>query len=262
MALRRGPALAGAVAGALVAAVSASPASAQVNTEPFRARIKDRGYSFILQGTFDGHTGNTFGVTADGLVGVGVARGPHLAFAFLSGDYAKLNGTLGVAKSFAHARYVYELTRFAWWEVFAQAQSDVFQRIETRNLFGTGPRVAVFERREAALFVGVAYMFERDVIDVAPGATEQRIPLENRLSAYFTAHATLRDGIDTVTTTYVQPRLDDASDIRILSESGFVFKVNTRLSTNITFSAHYDSNPPASVLPTDVELKNAITFIL
>src|SRR5580704_3788872 len=42
-----------------------APARAQVNTEVFRKRIKAKGYSFFLQGTFDGHTGNTQGATAD-----------------------------------------------------------------------------------------------------------------------------------------------------------------------------------------------------
>ena len=82
------------------------------------------------------------------------------------------------------------------------------------------------------------------------------------LRTYLSAHATLSDGIDTVTTTYAQPNLRDPSDIRILSESGFVFKISTWLSTSISFVAHYDSNPVPGVLPTDTELKNAITLTL
>ncbi len=126
---------------ALASLLFFSDAHAQVNTEPFRKRIKATGYSFFLQGTFDGHTGNTRGVTADGLVGAGVAGGRHLAFVFASLDYSKLNDVLGVDKSFSHARYVYELTRAVSWEVFAQAQSDAFQLIKIRDLsWEPGPR--------------------------------------------------------------------------------------------------------------------------
>jgi hypothetical protein len=236
-----------------------SIARAQVNSEPLRTRIKEQGFSIILQGTFDGRTGNTQGLTADGLVGAGVATDRHLAFAFASIDYSKLNGTLGVDKSFAHGRYDYELTHHLWWEVFAQAQSDVFQRIKLRDLFGMGPRLALYRDKQLGLYLGVAYMFERDVLDVQAGADEARVQLANRASVYLTAHAVLSDGIDAVTTTYVQPRLDRPSDIRIQSESGFLFKVSSWLSTSISFVAHYDSDPAVGVLPTDTELKNAIT---
>jgi hypothetical protein len=50
------------------------------------------------------------------------------------------------------------------------------------------------------------------------------------------------------------------SDLRILSESGFVFKVLSWLSTSISFTAHYDSRPPTGVMRTDTEIKNAITL--
>lgn len=108
-------------------------------------------------------------------------------------------------------------------------------------------------------FLGFAYMFERDVINVEPGAPDQREQLANRASMYLTAHATLKDGVDAVTTTYVQPRIDDPSDLRAQSETGFVFKVSTWLSTSISFIARYDSNPATRVLRTDTELNNAIT---
>ena len=237
-------------------------ARAQVNTEPFRKRIKETGYSFFLQGTFDGHTGNTSGLTADGLVGAGVAHGKHLAFAFASVDYSKLNEALGVDKSFAHARYDYAITKRVSWEAFVQEQSDVFQLIKTRDLIGTGPRFALYDDAHFGLFLGIAYMAERDVYDLTLGSTDDRLQGAQRASTYLSAHATLTDGIDTVTTTYAQPNLRDPSDIRILSESGFVFKINAWLSTSISFVAHYDSNPVPGVLPTDTELKNAITLTL
>ena len=239
-----------------------SIAHAQVNTEPFRKRIKETGYSFFLQGTFGGRTGNTTGLTADGVMGGGVARGPHLAFVFASLDYSKVNHTLGVDKSFAHVRYDYVITKGISWEAFVQEQSDVFQLIKTRELIGTGPRFALYNDAHFGLFLGVAYMAERDVYDVAVGSRDNRLQGAQRASIYLSAHATLSDGIDAVTTTYAQPNLRDPSDIRILSESGFLFKISSWLSTSISFVAHYDSNPVPQVLPTDTELKNALTLSL
>jgi hypothetical protein len=236
------------------------PAGAQVNTETFRKRIKSKGYSFFLEGTFDGHTGNTRGATADGLVGAGFAGGRHLAFAFASMDYSKLNEVVGVDKSFAHARYDYAFARVVSWEVFTQAQSDVFQLIKIRNLVGTGPRFTLYDDGRFSLFLGVGAMWEHDVYEVALGGPDARLQNTTRANVYLAAHATLTDGIDVVTTTYVQPRSTDPSDVRVLSESGFIFKIASWLSTSISFVGHYDSNPPPGVLPTDTELKNAITL--
>jgi hypothetical protein len=237
-------------------------ARAQVNTEPMRQRIKKHGASLVVQWTLGGRTGNTQAVTADGLVGGGMASGRHLAYAFASVDYSKLSKTVGVDKSLAHARYNYEIAAFAHWEVFAQAQSDLFQRIEFRSLVGTGPRFALYDDPTFRLAVGLAYMFERDVINVKPGAPDAHLQFADRVSSYLTAHATLSDGIDAVTTTYAQPKIDDPRDIRILNESGFIFKVGKALSTSIAFTAHYDSRPPTGVLPIDSELKNIISLQL
>ncbi len=132
--------------------VSPVPVHAQVNTEPFRKRIKSTGYSFFLQGTLDGHTGNTEGLTADGLIGAGVAGGRHLAFVFASVDYSKLNEVVGVEKSFAHVRYDYEIAGAVSWEFFAQAQSDHFQLIKIRDLVGTGPRFTLYDDARIGLF--------------------------------------------------------------------------------------------------------------
>ena len=243
-------------------AVCASEAAAQVNTEVMRKRIKLKGVSLVLEGTFDGHTGNTTGLTADGLVGAGLASGRHLAFVFASADYSKLNGSLGVDKSFAHARYDFMLTPGVWWEFFAQAQSDYFQLLAIRNLFGTGPRFTAYEDKHIGIFLGAAYMVERDAYDLAPGAPQARTPVYSRFDSYLSAHATLSDGIDAVTTTYIQPRVEDPGDVRIESESGFVFKVTKIFSTGISLTAHYDSNPVPGVLRTDTELKNVLMLAL
>lgn len=248
--------------GAGAALVLAWPvdALAQVNTESMRKRIHEKGFSLVVEGTFDGHTGNTQGLTADGLFGIGYARGRHRGFAFASADYSRLNGTVGIDKSFAHLRYDYAIAGWSWLEAFAQAQSDLFQRIKIRNLFGAGPRFALYEDRRVGLFVGVAYMFEADVIDAAPGEVGDHRLTAHRTSSYLSAWATLGDGVEAVTTTYVQPRIDDPGDVRVLSESGFVFKMSKTFSTRLTFTAHYDSNPPSGVLPTDTELKDALTL--
>ena len=242
-------------------ALAPARADAQVNTEVLRKRIKAAGFTFVLEGAFDGRTGNTRGLTADGLIGGGAAFGPHTVFAFGSADYARLNGTLGVDKSFAHLRYDYRLSRVVWWETFVQAQSDALQALQIRNLAGTGPRFGIYQDRWLGLFVGASLMLEHDAYDEAVQSS-LAVPVYGRLTGYFAATATLSDGIQVVTTTYAQPRLGLVRDVRIESESGFVFKVSKSLSTSVTLTGHYDSNPPPGVLPTDTEVKNTLSLTL
>jgi hypothetical protein len=242
-----------------IALLGARGASAQVNTEPLRDRIHEKGMSWLLQGVLDGHTGNTRGMTADGLVGGGFATGRHLVFAFASADYSKLNETLGVDKSFAHIRYDYELTSFCWWEFFLQAQSDASQRITIRDLAGTGPRFALYRDSEFKMYLGIAYMFENDVTTPAVGLPGEWQPVTHRASVYLTEHTKLPDNVVTVATIYVQPDILEPSNVRVSVDAGFIFSISKSLSTNVTFSGHYDSRPPSGVLSTDTELKNAIT---
>lgn len=242
--------------------------SAQVNTETLRKRIKAVGYSLILEGSLTGDTGNTEGIALGAGAGGGWAKDPHLLFAYARFDYTKYNGATSVDKSFAHARYNYELERWMWGELFAQAQSDAFQRLDLRTLFGIGPRFRVLPDvapKSFDVFVGTAYMFERDAITAVPGATgpqNQSIQIWHRWSNYVTLQWEIDPRAIIATTMYVQPAFNDFGDVRLLSETLLTFKVTRIFSAGIAGSVRYDSEPPTAVLPTDTEIKNTLTLTL
>jgi hypothetical protein len=247
---------------AIAVALVSAHSSAQVNTEPLRKKVSETGVSATLGGSLTGRTGNTEGIQAGGTAGVGFGRAPHLVFVYASGDYSRFNDVTQVSKSFAHARYNYELTKWLWAEVFAQAQSDEFQRLKLRNLFGAGPRIAVLSSDVVGVFAGTAYMLERDVISFKPGAADVRDLVVHRLSTYVTANVVLDTRVDLTTTAYVQPRFDDFSDVRFLSDTALVLKVTKALSASINASIRYDSNPPFGVKTTDGEIKNVLSVSL
>ena len=254
-------------------------AHAQVNTENLRKKIKTTGYSFIADGSLTGDTGNTQGIAVGGGLGGGWAHERHLLFAYARADYMKYGGVASVNKTFAHARYNYEFLRYVWGEIFAQAQSDAFQRLDLRNLFGLGPRFRVAHalvgdgvpvvhhgvrgaQENFDVFVGTAYMLERDAITAEPGTTgaqNQAIQIWHRWSNYLTIQWELDERAIVATTLYVQPAFNDFVDVRLLSETLFTFKVTKVFSASISGSVHYDSEPPTGVLPTDVEVKNTLS---
>jgi Protein of unknown function, DUF481 len=268
---------------ALVAAIcTAHAARAQVNTENLRKRIKTIGYSVLVDGSVSVATGNTQGIAAGGGLGGGWARYPHLLFAYARADYTRYGEVTSVDKTFAHARYNCEIEPWVWGEIFAQAQSDAFQRLALRNLLGAGPRFRVAHTllgqgvpvlQEGAwtapdnfdVFVGTAYMLERDAITAAAGATssqDRAIQIWHRWSNYLTLQWEMDERVIVATTLYVQPAFDDFGNVRLLSETLFTFKVTKVLSASIGGSVRYDSEPPTGVLRTDTEVKNTLTLSL
>ena len=273
--------------------LGAVTAQAQVNTENLRKRIKTVGYSVIVEGTLTGDVGNTQGISVGGGLGGGWARDPHLLFAYARFDYTKYGGVTSVDKSFAHLRYNYELRPWLWGEAFAQVESDEFQRLTLRNLVGAGPRVrlahlAVYDRpqAEAALpeaarptpaaqkaasaapagtfdvYLGTAYMLERDAIVPVVGATgpeNRSIQVWHRWSSYLALQWQIDPRAILATTMYVQPALTDFGNVRLLSETLMTFKVTKVFSTGVSGVLRYDSDPPTGVLPTDAEIKNTLT---
>jgi hypothetical protein len=209
-------------------------------------------------------TGNTEGIAAGGGIGGGWAGGRHLVFGYARVDYTKYAGVESVNKTFAHVRYDYELEPWMWGEVFVQAQSDAFQRLDLRNLVGIGPRFRVLHDvipKEFDVFLGTAYMVERDAITAVVGSTgpqNQSIQVWQRWSNYLTVSWEIDPRAIVATTMYVQPAFTDFGDVRLLSDTLLTFKLTKVFSAGIAASIRYDSEPPTGVLPTDTEVKNTL----
>ena len=82
----------------------ARPAAAQVNVEPMRAKLEDDGLGGSVDARFAGRLGNSEGLTAGGDALIGGRSEPHFGFLALNGDYSRLNGSVQLARYFAHAR--------------------------------------------------------------------------------------------------------------------------------------------------------------
>lgn len=236
----------------------ATPVRAQVNVERLRNDLGKVPAVATLEGTFAGRTGNVNNVTVGG-VATGAARvGRNRFFASTLADYARAEHVTTVSRSFIHVRYNYELLYFLAAEVFAQQQQDKFQRLLLRELLGVGPRFVVADETELRVALGTAYLIEYERINVAEGAPDARAVLSHRSSSYVSAVWQIDERVRVLGTTYVQPRFDDLSDVRVLFETAAVTDLGKRLGLKFTASLRYDSQPPTDVRPTDLEVKNAI----
>lgn len=235
----------------------AKASAAQVNIEPLRQQVAERGFGARVRASVASYAGNTRGVIfgSAGLMGVQGSR--NMAFLTLSGDYTRLNGEVSVAKWFGHARHDYQVNGLLWWEEYAQIESDRFRRVTLRELVGTGPRLGLLQSEQLQLFYGASYMYEHTNLDTnsAGGRGEGG---SHRFSNYLAVTLRAHERIVLSSVTYVQPRFDQPDDVTVLSVNGAEFVVTQRLRSRIDATYRYDSVTPADVRRSDLELKSAL----
>lgn len=240
-----------------MALLGAPAARAQVNVEPLREQVSDDGFGARVRASVSSYAGNTRGIIFGGSALFGADLRRNVAYLVLTGDYAKLNGAISVAKWFAHARYNYELRRWLWWEVYGQIESDRFRRVTLRELLGTGPRFALLRSENVDIFYGASYMYERTNLDTASRGSRGE-GVAHRFSNYAALTLRMHDRISVTSVTYAQPRFDEPSDVTLLSVNGADFEVTELLHSRIDLTVRYDSVTPADVAAADLELKSSL----
>jgi hypothetical protein len=241
--------------------LAASAAHAQiVNVQGALARAPEQdGVSGQLDLKVNWREGNSplFDIGGAGTL---LARsGRVLGLVLARGEYGTSRGLTLTKKSFEHARARIELDARWRWEVFAQHEYDQFRRLSLRALVGTGPALQLVDTKPIAVLAGAAYLFEYDRLDRRTGALDagQR-STEHRASLYVTGHEDTGGSVAIVETLYVQPRLDDPTDLRILGELAVVSKLSARLALKNSFTIAYDDTPPDGVQRTDTQLEVAL----
>ncbi len=237
------------------------PAAAQiVNVQPLIASRQGAtdGVTFALEGSADVRTGNTrlVSLSANGLVEV--RKGRHLVFALARGDFAERAGDVFVSKDLEHLRYRITIKTPVEAETFVQHDRDAFRRLALRVLVGAGPRLRLrpFGGFEAA--VGAAVMLEHERLGGGADADAGAENSDFRLSTYLVISTEVGPRLKLGNTTYIQPRLDQLTDVRVFNELALVAKATEHFAVKLTFTSAYDSVPPEGVIPLDTTLKGAI----
>jgi hypothetical protein len=159
-------------------------------------------------------------------------------FSLITGDNEKFSNT-----GFGHLRYNRKLNDAIRWEAFAQIQYNGLTKIDTRALFGTGPRFKLTDYEHAKFYFAVAYMYEYEKLLLEPVEYNR----DHRLSSYFSFTLLPEETVSFMSTTYVQPLLSDFSDYRITSETTLFLGITKKLLLNVSFKYNYDVAPPEGV---------------
>jgi len=254
----------------VLALVLAAPAGAQiVNVQSMLATEAPEGLSGSVTGGADWRTGNTNLLS---LAAGPLARyrsGDHLVIATWCGEVKMIKATPDdgeytdiVKNSFVDARYRYTLTGRLLAEAFAQHEFDEFRRLKLRFVAGTGPKYDLVKSEDFLLSAATAYMIE--IEDLNSGYSDRDgDDLRHRASNYVMVRYKLDDRVDVADTFYIQPRLNEPADFRLLNDAELVVNLTKKVSLTTTFSVAYDNHPPDGPTPVedlDTALKTSVTI--
>ncbi len=263
---------------AVVIGALAAPceASAQVNVEILRPNPLRAGLSGGLDGSFALSRGNIELLDVGGATRIQyqilhrqaqIPEGQPRPLPFIaqrlsltsSGRFADRAGGTIVNQAFAYARWTAMWHRRVGSELFAQYQYNEFLRLQARALVGLGVRVEIIHEHALMSWAGTAYMPEYNRIRSIAGAPDAPETLDHRLANHLAIRLSLlEDRILLQSTLYVQPRLDDFQDIRILEELEILSKITDLFAFGTTLGILFDSAPPTQVKSTDLRLLTTI----
>jgi putative salt-induced outer membrane protein YdiY len=136
--------------------------------------------------------------------------------------------------TFFHLRAVRKVNNLVSWEVFSQLSEKPLQKIKRRELFGAGVRLSPYK----TLRIGLGLFDEN----------EERILSETRkttrLNTYITNDFKISDTATFESTLYIQPDINDLSEVRSFFVAGLRLKINEKFSSIISYENTYDSSPP------------------
>ena len=146
-----------------------------------------------------------------------------------------------------HLRFFRRLRPWLTAEAFTQVEADQLAVLRWRHLVGAGLRVRIFEREGAALYLGTAYVPELEVLDralfLSQPSGDGPINVWHRVGQVIDARVG-RGPVQLVNTFYVQPRVDDLRDLRVLDEAALVVSVHEHVSIKLAASVRVDTRPP------------------
>ncbi len=251
--------------------VSVREAHAQVNAEALRPAPLRAGWQGAIDASFALSRGNIEVVDVGGAARLlyqslfpqseaekaakALSWVHHRAVLTASGRFATRAGDPFVSQGFVHARWNGMWHPRVGTDLFAQYQFNEFLRLQARFVGGAGGRFELVHSEPLMLWAGAAYMLEYERIDVEEGAPDSPEVLAHRLTSYLTARVVAFGGRLLVqNTTYVQPRFDVPSDVRVLEELEVQAKVTDAFSLGVAASLLHDSQPPTGVRDTDLRL--------
>lgn len=109
-------------------------------------------------------------------------------------------------------------------------------------------------------WLGSAYMLEYNQLLSPDLGQEKKGTLEHRWSNYLVLRKSSADNrLLSQLTVFVQPRIDQLSDLRVFGTLDLVAKVGRRVGLGINAAMAFDADPPVNVRKTDLRLSSTLS---
>jgi hypothetical protein len=182
------------------------------------------------------------------------------SFLIAQGEYGWNKGKEYSNNALLHLRHLQDLEGVVDPELFAQINYDKSNLLLFRSLFGAGLRLSLISDTLANLDYGTSYMYEYEDIDLPETADHPSKTKHHRWSNYLSYSNNVSKNSRISVVIYAQPRLDNFTDVRFLSENHLKVGLTDKLSLSVSFSIRFDSKPPDGVKDTDTNTKVGFTF--
>ncbi|MDH5183958.1 MAG: DUF481 domain-containing protein [Gammaproteobacteria bacterium] len=184
----------------------------------------------------------------------------HSHFLLMDRNYGESQSTPYVDKSFTHMRNIWQRNSGFAWELFLQTEQDQFARLSARHLFGAGARFSYLFGKQGKLHLGSGLFQEQEILFDRDGTDDGGTQVLNRANIYLVLEIKLDKKLKLVSSTYLQPDLDNAVDYRLLEQASLKYQLNEAMSLKLSLDIKQDNAPPQKVKTTDSGLKLGLEY--
>ena len=155
-------------------------------------------------------------------------------FGILSYKREEKDDSITSNNTFLHLRGVRKISPLLAIEGFIQLSEKPLQKIKRRELIGAGIRLSPYKLFKLGLGV-----FNEDEERVLSKSRETV-----RINSYITNSFNISESASFESTLYIQPDIEDFSELRSYLVLGLRLKISERFSSIITYENTHDSSPP------------------
>jgi len=155
-------------------------------------------------------------------------------FGILSYKREEKDNSITSNNTFLHLRGVRKISPLLAIEGFIQLSEKPLQKIKRRELIGAGIRLSPYKSIKVGLGV-----FNEDEERVLSKSRETV-----RINSYITNSFNISESASFESTLYIQPDIEDFSELRSYLVFGLRLKISERFSSIITYENTNDSSPP------------------
>ena len=211
------------------------------NIESERPNLPEQGLDASVKLGLDGKTGNDEEVDYAGAAKF-VYRIQDEVFLFIADkEYGSTRDIKDTDNAFLHGRWTHIITPLWSAEGFAQWEQDEFDNLSSRILLGGGGRYLLLQKLDVYSFtLGLGAFHEQEKQDLV---SYQQTDNFWRMNAFYTYKYQMNKMVSIINTTYLQPRIGEYSDLRVLADFGLKVGITDSLAITIAYKVTYDSDP-------------------